>query len=60
MLDGSTHELDAALLMMMRQPQDLSTPAGPRWLQEAARDITSLGGTTRSSRCHLRGSAICS
>jgi undecaprenyl-diphosphatase len=28
----------------MRQPDDLSMPRGPVWLQDVARDITALGG----------------
>jgi undecaprenyl-diphosphatase len=42
--DGGTQKLDRAVLLSMRNP-DLS-PRGPRWLQEAARDITALGGVT--------------
>ncbi len=45
-LEGSTHRFDSEIMMALRQPQDPNTPIGPRWLQEVARDITSLGGTT--------------
>jgi undecaprenyl-diphosphatase len=44
-LEGGTHAIDAEILLALRQPQDPGTPIGPRWLQEVARDITSLGGT---------------
>jgi undecaprenyl-diphosphatase len=42
--DGATAKLDRAVLLSMRNP-DL-TPRGPRFVQEAARDITALGGVT--------------
>ena len=45
-LEGNTHRFDSEILLALRQPQDPGTPVGPRWLQEVARDITSLGGTT--------------
>ena len=44
--EGATQSLDRALLLAMRNPQDLSDPIGPGWLEEAARDITALGGDT--------------
>ena len=43
--DGETHEMDRALLVMMRNPQDYSDPIGPKWLEETGRDFTALGGT---------------
>jgi undecaprenyl-diphosphatase len=42
--DGGTKKLDRAVLLSMRNP-DL-TARGPRFVQEAARDITALGGVT--------------
>ena len=43
-LEGDTEALDRALMLSLRVPQDLSDPLGPSWLEEAARDITGLGG----------------
>lgn len=37
-------ETDARILRAMREPDDLHDPIGPRWLEEAARDVTALGG----------------
>ena len=36
--------LDSVFLLALRNPQDLADPIGPSWLEEAARDITGLGG----------------
>jgi undecaprenyl-diphosphatase len=44
--EGETARVDAAILLAFRRPGDLATPIGPRWAQEAARDVTALGGTT--------------
>jgi undecaprenyl-diphosphatase len=43
-LGGDTQAFDESILQMLRQPSDLSSPIGPRWLWEVARDITALGG----------------
>ena len=40
-LEGDTEAFDRAVLLAMRN--DAGNPAGPQWLQGAARDITSLG-----------------
>lgn len=42
---GSTHALDVRILQALRQEADPTRPIGPVWLQEAGRDLTSLGGT---------------
>lgn len=42
--EGETHELDSAILLALRDPQNLADPLGPSWLEEAARDFTGLGG----------------
>ncbi len=42
--EGETHALDSAILLALRNPQDLANPLGPSWLEEAARDFTGLGG----------------
>jgi undecaprenyl-diphosphatase len=44
--EGSTLALDNAILLALREPNDPSNPLGPPWLEEAARDITSLGSPT--------------
>lgn len=35
---------DSRILHAMREPDDPHDPIGPRWLEEAARDVTALGG----------------
>ncbi|MET3900915.1 undecaprenyl-diphosphatase [Devosia sp. UYZn731] len=42
--EGSTFAFDQAILLSLRQPNDLAHPIGPAWLAEAARDVTALGG----------------
>ena len=44
--EGDTTKFDTAILLALRRPGELSVPIGPRWLQEAARDLTALGGFT--------------
>jgi undecaprenyl-diphosphatase len=44
--EGDTHDLDSRLLLALRDPANLASPIGPGWLEEAARDITGLGGYT--------------
>lgn len=43
--EGETRVLDRGLLLALRNPNDLSDPLGPPWLQEVGRDLTALGGT---------------
>ncbi len=43
-LEGETLDFDRFALLALRDPADLSDPLGPRWLEEVARDVTSLGG----------------
>ncbi|MEP3331206.1 phosphatase PAP2 family protein [Sedimentitalea sp.] len=43
-VEGSTHNLDRNILLLLRTPCDLSDPIGPWWLEEMGRDITALGG----------------
>ena len=45
-VEGGTHRFDVWALKALRQPDDLSTPIGPPWAQEAGRDLTALGGLT--------------
>ena len=42
--EGDTEALDRALLLGLRDPANLADPIGPSWVEEAARDITGLGG----------------
>ncbi|MEX0939126.1 MAG: phosphatase PAP2 family protein [Pirellulales bacterium] len=45
-IEGDTATFDEWVITSLRRPQDLATPIGPAWLQEAARDLTALGGYT--------------
>ena len=40
---GLTQGLDAAILLALRDPADLSRQLGPGWLQASGRDFTALG-----------------
>lgn len=42
--EGSTRQIDEAVLLAMRNPADLHDPVGPRWVEETVRDFTALGG----------------
>ena len=44
-VEGHTQAFDRKLLLAMREPDDFA-PVGPLILQEAARDVTGLGGIT--------------
>lgn len=43
-LEGSTHELDTRILLLLRTPGDTADPLGPPWVEELLRDVTALGG----------------
>ncbi len=43
-VNGETGAFDRAILLALRNPFDPADALGPKWLEEAARDITSLGG----------------
>lgn len=43
--DGDHQKIDDEIVLLFRNPQDASDPLGPKWLETAARDITSLGGS---------------
>ena len=45
-MEGGTGAFDEALLLALRVPSDTHDPLGPRWLEQAAGDITALGGVT--------------
>ena len=42
--EGDTQKFDEWAIEVLRRCDDPATPIGPRWLHEAARDITGLGG----------------
>jgi undecaprenyl-diphosphatase len=41
--EGKSLTFDQKVILALRDPADPSTPIGPAWVQEAARDLTSLG-----------------
>jgi undecaprenyl-diphosphatase len=45
-LEGDTHDFDAAVLRALRSGEDFGEPVGPSWLRNGARDITALGSTS--------------
>ena len=44
MVEGDTNAFDRKLIVAMRNPQDISDPLGPKWVEEMGRDFTALGG----------------
>lgn len=46
MREGETRAIDERLMLLMRERGDQNDPLGPRWLEEAMRDVTALGGFT--------------
>ncbi len=44
--EGGAFGIDRTLLLVFRVPGHLDVAAGPRWVREAARDVTALGGFT--------------
>jgi undecaprenyl-diphosphatase len=44
--EGDTQKFDEWAVRSLRQKDDPSKPLGPRWLHEAGRDVTALGGVT--------------
>jgi undecaprenyl-diphosphatase len=45
-LEGDTLDFDRTILLALRVPGQPENPLGPRWLELAARDVTSLGSIT--------------
>lgn len=43
-LEGDTRDFDERIVLMFRNPMDLSDPLGPEWVEEMGRDFTALGG----------------
>jgi undecaprenyl-diphosphatase len=46
MREGETRSADQAILLALRDPNDLSRPIGPGWVETVCRDLTSLGSPT--------------
>jgi undecaprenyl-diphosphatase len=46
MNEGETRAFDNAVLLAMRNPANHADPIGPKWFEEAVRDVTSLGSST--------------
>lgn len=44
--EGETARFDEWVLLALRNPADTADPIGPRWLEIAVRDFTSLGSST--------------
>ncbi len=42
--EGDTQKFDDWAIRSLRRADDPATPIGPRWLHEAGRDVTALGG----------------
>lgn len=45
-MEGETLHFDNAVLLALRQPQNLSIPIGPSWLLDSMTDISALGGVS--------------
>jgi undecaprenyl-diphosphatase len=44
--EGEIRDFDSAILLALRNPADHADPIGPRWLEIAMRDLTSLGSVS--------------
>jgi len=42
-IKGTSYAFDRRIILALRDPTNPSAPIGPAWVQEAARDLTSLG-----------------
>lgn len=45
-MEGESHQFDAAILRVFRNPENPGQLRGPKWMAEASQDITALGGVT--------------
>ena len=43
-VEQESHAIDVRILQALREPEDPATIRGPPWIEEAARDLTALGG----------------
>ena len=46
MIEGDLSAFDKAILLGLRNPNDLADPIGPKAIEIAMRDLTALGGVT--------------
>lgn len=46
MTEGETQHIDESILLALRNPADTADPIGPLWLEQAMKDLTSLGSVT--------------
>jgi undecaprenyl-diphosphatase len=44
--EGEIRDFDSSILLALRNPADHADPIGPRWLEIAMRDLTSLGSVS--------------
>ncbi len=44
-MDGELRVFDEWILRALREPGNLADPLGPKWFEEAVRDVTALGST---------------
>lgn len=44
--ENESRKLDETVVLLFRNQDNLSDPIGPKWLEEAARDVTALGSYT--------------
>jgi len=44
--DAEAHDFDTRILLAFRQPGNPADPIGPAWVEEAVRDMTSLGSVS--------------
>lgn len=44
MAEGELRAIDQRIFLLLRTPEDVSDPRGPQWLEEAALEITAIGG----------------
>jgi undecaprenyl-diphosphatase len=56
--EGDVGAVDRMLLLIFRAPGDPGVMVGPRWVQEAARDVTALGGFTVLAMVSLVATAL--
>lgn len=43
-MERETQSMDERILLSFRNPEDVTDPLGPHWVEEVGRDLTALGG----------------
>ena len=43
-MEEESHAVDREIVLALRDTADATNPIGPPWFEEAARDVTALGG----------------